>query len=112
MTDFHNDAPPIAYAGGTLTGKVKIGHICNTDVCIHREFWFGRDIVSNEWSVYVELPETDTGPDGRAGQGSISVTDAAVNAFLDQLVQLIADPEAIGNVTFGPAPTSKATETA
>jgi len=102
MSTFRNDAPPIAYVGGTLTGKVKIGRVCNTDVCVQRRLFFDRDCVGGAWSVFAELPERDS--DDLSG-GSISVTDAAVNAFLDQLVQLIADPEAFGNVTFGPKPT-------
>jgi len=44
--------------------------------------------------------------------GSILITDPAVNAFIERLVHLVADPEAIGDVTFGPKPTFMATETA
>jgi len=35
-----------------------------------------------------------------------------VNAFMQQLVQLIADPEATGEATFGPQPRCMGTETA
>jgi len=49
----------------------------------------------------VELPERDSGSDDAAGIGSILITDPTVNAFIERLVRLIADPEAIGNATFG-----------
>ena len=105
MSTFNDTAPPIGYVGGSLVGQVRVGTICNLRVCIHREFWFARDIVSDEWSAFVALPERDSGSDDAVGMGSILITDPAVNAFMEQLVQLIADPEATGEATFGPKPT-------
>jgi len=64
-------APPIGYVGGSLVGQVRVGTICNLRVCIHREFWFARDHVSDEWSAFVELPERDS--DDAAGVGSILI---------------------------------------
>ncbi len=112
MSILDDTAPPIGYVGGSLVGQVRVGTICNLRVCIHREFWFARDIVSDEWSAYVELPERDSGSAAAAGMGAILITDPTVNAFIERLVELIADPEAIGDVTFGPKPTFMATETA
>ncbi len=112
MSILDDTAPPIGYVGGSLVGQVRVGTICNLRVCVHREFWFARDIVSDEWSAYVELPERDSGGDDAAGVGSILITDPAVNAFMAQLVQLIADPEATGEATFGPKPTPRALDAA
>ena len=112
MSTLDNDAPRISYVGGSLVGQVKVGRLFNVRVCVHRGFWFAGDIVSNEWSAFVELPERDSGGDDAAGVGSILITDPAVNAFIERLVHLVADPEAIGDVTFGPKPTFMATETA
>lgn len=111
MSTFDDTAPPIGYVGGSLVGQVRVGTICNLRVAVHREFWFARDGVSDEWSAYVELPERDSGDD-RAGVGSILITDPAVNAFMERLVQLIADPEATGEATFGPQPGCMGTEAA
>jgi len=112
MSTLDDTAPPIGYVGGSLVGQVRVGTICNVRVCIHRGFWFARDIVSNEWSAFVELPERDSGGDDAAGVGSILITDPTVNAFMEQLVQLIADPEATGEATFGPKPTRRALDAA
>jgi len=112
VNTFNDTAPPIGYVGGSLVGQIRVGTICNLRVCIHRGFWFARDIVSDEWSAYVELPERDSGGDDAAGVGSILITDPAVNAFMEQLVQLIADPETIGEATFGPKPTPRALDAA
>ncbi|MEJ7900504.1 MAG: hypothetical protein WKF63_01585 [Thermomicrobiales bacterium] len=60
----------------------------------------------------MELPERGSGGDDAAGVGSILITDPAVNAFMEQLVQLIADPEATGEATFGPKPTPRALDAA
>ncbi len=108
MNTFNDTAPPIGYVGGSLVGQVRVGRICDVRVCVHREFWFARDNVGGEWSAFVELPERDSGSDDAVGMGSILITDPAVNAFMEQLVQLIADPEATGEATFGPKPTSRA----
>ena len=112
MSTLDDAAPRISYVGGSLVGQVKVGRLFNVRVCIHRGFWFARDIVSNEWSAFVELPERDSGDDDAAGVGSILITDPVVNAFMEQLVQLIADPEATGEATFGPKPTCIAGEAA
>jgi len=112
MSTLDNDAPRISYVGGSLVGQVKVGRLFNVRVCVHRGFWFAGDIVSNEWSAFVELPERDSGGDDAAGVGSILITDPAVNAFMEQLVQLIADPEATGEATFGPKPTPRALDAA
>ena len=112
MSTLDNAAPRIGYVGGSLVGQVKVGRLFDVRVCIHRGFWFARDIVSNEWSAFVELPERDSGGDDAAGVGSILITDPAVNAFMEQLVQLIADPEATGEATFGPKPTPRALDAA
>ncbi len=112
MSTLDDAAPRIGYVGGSLVGQVKVGRLFDVRVCVHRDLWFARDIVSDEWSAYVELPERDSGGDDAAGVGSILITDPTVNAFMEMLVQLIADPEAIGDVTFGPKPTFMATETA
>ncbi len=111
MTELDDTAPRIGYVGGSLTGQVRVGEICNVRVCVHCTIWFDRDLVSDEWSAYVELPETDTGRDD-AIAGSILITDPAVNAFMEQLVQLIANPEATGDATFGPKPTPTALDAA
>ncbi len=111
MSTLDNDAPPIGYVGGSLVGQVRAGQFCNLRVAVHREFWPARDGVSDEWSAFVALPERDSGSDDAAGIGSILITDPTVNAFIERLVQLIADPEAIGDVTFGPKLTFMATET-
>lgn len=60
----------------------------------------------------MDLPEQGSGGDDAAGVGSILITDPAVNAFMEQLVQLIADPEATGEVTFGPKLTTRALDAA
>ena len=112
MNTFPPPTPAIGYVGGLFTGQVRVGTICNLRVCIHRRFWFARDHVGGEWSAFVELPERDSGGDDAAGVGSILITDPAVNAFMEQLVQLIADPEATGEATFGPKPTPKALDAA
>ncbi len=112
MNTFDDTAPPIGYVGGSLVGQVRVGTICNLRVAVHRKFWFARDIVSDEWSAYVELPERDSGGDDAVGVGSILITDPAVNAFMERLVQLIADPETIGEATFGPKPTPIALDAA
>ncbi len=108
MSTFDDTAPRIGYVGGSLVGQVKVGRLFDVRVCIHREFWFARDIVSDEWSAFVELPERDSGGDDAAGVGSILIADPGVNAFMEQLVQLIADPEATGDATFGPEQTPRA----
>jgi len=112
MSTLDDAAPPIGYVGGSLVGQVKVGRLFDVRVCVHRDLWFARDIVSNEWSAFVELPERDSGGDDAAGVGSILITDPAVNAFMEQLVQLIADPEATGEATFGPKPTPRALDAA
>jgi len=112
MNTFNDTAPPIGYVGGSLVGQVRVGTICNLRVCIHREFWFARDIVSDEWSAFVALPERDSGSDDAVGMGSILITDPTVNAFVERLVQLVADPEATGDVTFGPEQTPIALDAA
>jgi len=112
MSTLDNDAPPIGYVGGSLVGQVRVGTSRDVRVCVHREIWFARDNISDEWSAYVELPERDGGSVVAATVGSILITDPAVNAFMEQLVQLIADPEATGEITFGPKPTCMVTETA
>ncbi len=86
VNTFPPPTPPITYVGGLFTGQVRVGTICNLRVCIHREFWFARDIVSDEWSAYVELPERDSGSAAAAGMGAILITDPTVNAFLERLV--------------------------
>lgn len=48
-------------------------------------FGFGRDV---------------RGVNPGRGAGWIGIEDPNVNAFVEQLVHLIADPEAFGNVTF------------
>ncbi len=112
MITLDDTAPRIGYVGGFVTGEVRIGHIFQARVHIHREFCFARDNVGGEWSAFVALPERDSGSDDAVGMGSILITDPTVNAFIERLVELIADPEAIGDVTFGPKPTFMATETA
>ena len=112
MSTFDDTAPRIGYVGGFVTGEVRIGHICQARVHIHREFWFARDGVSDEWSAYVALPERDSGSDDMSGIGSILITDPTVNTFVEQLVRLIADPEAVGDATFGPKPTAMALDAA
>ncbi len=107
MSTLDDAAPRIGYVGGSLVGQVKVGRLFDVRVCVHRDLWFARDIVSNEWSAFVELPERDSG-----GIGSILITDPAVNAFMQQLVQLIADPEATGEATFGPKQTPRALDAA
>ncbi len=87
MSTFDDTAPPIGYVGGSLVGQVRVGTTRDVRVCVHREIWFARDNVSDEWSAYVELPERGSG-----GVGSILITDPAANAFMEQLVKLIADP--------------------
>ena len=112
VNTFNDTAPPIGYVGGFVTGEVRIGHIFQARVHIHREFWFARDNVGGEWSAFVALPERDSGSDDTVGVGSILITDSTVNAFMEQLVQLIADPEAVGDATFGPKPTPRALDAA
>jgi len=112
VNTFNDTAPPIGYAGGIMVGQVRAGQFCNLRVCIHRRFWFARDIVSDEWSAFVALPERDSGGDDAVGMGSILITDPTVNAFMGQLVQLVADPEATGDVTFGPKQTPRALDAA
>ncbi len=112
MSILDDAAPPIGYVGGCLVGQVRAGQFCTLRVAVHRSIWFARDGVSDEWSAFVELPERDSGGDDAAGVGSILITDPTVNAFMERLVQLIADPEATGEATFGPKPTCMATETA
>ncbi len=111
MSTLDDATPRIGYVGGSLVGQVRAGHFCTLQVAVHRAIWFARDGVSDEWSAFVELPERDSGDDA-AGVGSILITDPAVNAFMEQLVKLIADPEATGEATFGPKPTRMATEAA
>ncbi len=112
MSTLDDAAPRIGYVGGSLVGQVKVGRLFDVRVCVHRDLWFARDIVSNEWSAFVELPERDSGGDDAAGVGSILITDPAVNAFMEQLVQLIADPEATGEATFGPKLTPRGLDAA
>ena len=112
MSTLDDDAPRIGYVGGSLVGQVRAGHFCTLQVAVHRAIWFARDGVSDEWSAFVELPERDSGGDDTAGVGSILITDPTVNAFMERLVKLIADPEAVGEATFGPKSTVMATEDA
>lgn len=66
---------------------------------IERELGFDRDF-DGTWLVWVERP--DRAPPGGAQvegdpTGSIVVKDVRANAFLDQLIDLISDPESFSH---------------
>jgi len=112
VNTFPPPTPPITYFGGLFTGRVEVS---GARIHVHRDLWFDRDI-DGSWTIVVMLPEDATvkgGYPNDAPSGGILVTDPVIQAFIDRLGQLLADPEAFGeNETIGPKHTPRALDAA
>jgi hypothetical protein len=112
VSTFPPPTPPITYFGGLFTGRVEVS---DTKIHVHRNLWFDRDI-DGSWTIVAMLPEDAYAKGGYpndAPSGGILVTDPVIQAFMEQLALLMADPEAFGvNETIGPKPTPRALDTA
>ena len=96
--------------GGLFTGRIEVEGV---RVHLHRDIWFDRDI-DGSWTIVGMLPE-DRDKKGfypnDAPAGGILVTDPTVQAFIDRLALLMADPGGFAdNEIIGPEPGSEPTE--
>ena len=83
--------PLVTYFGGLFTGRIEVEGV---KIHLHRDIWFDRDI-DGSWTIVGMLPE-DRDKKGfypnDAPSGGIVVTDPTVQAFIDRLALLMADP--------------------
>ncbi len=109
---FPPPTPPITYFGGLFTGRVEVS---GARIHVHRDIWFDRDR-DGSWTIAAMLPEDATAKGfypNDAPSGGIVVTDPTVQAFIDRLALLMADPGGFGeNETIGPKQTPRALDTA